>query len=1650
MAESPVPGRRDWRQPKSADATRPTGKRGWQQQSQPATAKPGATPPPAPRGPILTCLTLLLLTVLIGFLVWYFYPTGGQTIYVALVGAGYEQNLALPHNVHGMRGLRDLASADETPLFQSSDVKTLTDKKESWEDAWRAIKDARGRRSLILFLALHGSAEGEPFFYLDDPAGRSRLTFTELLASLGTLSKDTPILLILEPAQASSYWPAGMLHNDFVEQLDAAWAQVKADHANVLILCASGKDQVSWVDEGWGQTAFTHFLLERLRGHRHEHISVKQLYEHVRDDVEAWSRHNRGVTQKPILLGDEEQASKFDLTKLEGLPAARPAPPTLPDADLTKRWNETVRLRKLVPAAYSPQLWRYYLDLAVRYEQLARAGSDERQLVLCRDWLNKAADELRSQARCQMASASLGWSLPMPAVLGFPLPSDLVEVNWGGEFAQLWNAKDKKSAKAELDRIEKLTSARDTVTRTLIRGQLQRALLNKLEAEFSRSHVQTAGLKSHVHDIVHLLDGPPDRAAQTHLLQMLLQDLDPTVLPSAPLLQKALRVRRMAEEAALAPLDGPMPTYTEVVFNWVRTDVDAADALRRVGEDRLFISPQEHEQAAKDLDAAENAAKETKGDQELIGFAEIIKRARHVRDALAVRDKALADLPYFAQWSASQRDPDQGQAGKQNEELERLVADLSKQIAALVERIKGPRNIDGLQAATKEVQEAHGRLQQVLRNMCSELEAPNAQHEAWHQIDSILAVPLLVNGSADTDVARNRVTLLQRSREMADRLKADAEKKLGDIRELKENRDRGDRLARAALAPYRIIDGQPLERNHQLRKVLDDLASAIQKNTADTDPPNTEKNLTRADLLCRGMLGAEPAADQRDLASRRLRVIRVNELLLWQADRTGYDHWFADRANVHLGDTYYQTAGKAYVDAAEQMVNQTMANPKLNKLKKELAGQIARSREGFAKADRLRPDAVVERFWTGLSEQPLHWTVRKDSGKYGEPFGIASAWLEDAKGADVKELRTKSEDRVQKGRIALRGLVADKSETVTAKLTRKAGTAKEDQVTGNFVALYRGFRTAAKVDVASGEPDLIIRREVPSQKPKLAVQMEPKAVCIVLDCSTSMLETYKKDKSRFEYAMDALKTALENLPDNTELSVLRFITSAKAKNLNARNLTSYAMVRNPLEWNKERDLDDLMRRLRELKDDIHPEFSRSPIAKALVEAKLPGRGFRPGTQLPKVIVALTDGDDNQTAFEEDGLRLFEKGKEAENADYIKEYLKRHFNNKDIELQIVCFLDPEQNNKQNADEYKRAVDQFSAVEHFKPRGKFHPVADENKLLAALNKAVRPRLYLPRPVGDDVEIPGTFNDEAVGWQNVPPAQYDPYLRERPLDESLRARKGDTMLLRVTRGRGRGLRRVLVSDKLTHKRVDNGWTVGMRVNLWDPIGGDGKGRKLQQEITFERDPGKDGKIIRLERPAFLWIQTRPTEGPPPRQTIWQPIYDRTAPAYKVDVYPWAAKSSAAREAVLANTDLWWTDVPPADNEVTDWIPVQLDRPGEEKIIPVGGARVRIDAITRTQLPVPTQKNSEPKDCIMVRLSSVGDKAKHFFVEMNSPLITADEHQYFSKIGNVTAVFWPSEELKTVEFRILAVDAIRERASHVRFNQLDGKLHERLLGED
>src|SRR5207237_226673 len=83
------------------------------------------------------------------------------------------------------------------------------------------------------------------------------------------------------------------------------------------------------------------------------------------------------------------------------------------------------------------------------------------------------------------------------------------------------------------------------------------------------------------------------------------------------------------------------------------------------------------------------------------------------------------------------------------------------------------------------------------------------------------------------------------------------------------------------------------------------------------------------------------------------------------------------------------------------------------------------------------------------------------------------------------------------------------------------------------------------------------------------------AVCIVLDCSGSMVTNTYKGKSRFDWAAAALETVLPKLPDGTPLSLFAFIEPHVDQN---KPDVQYRPVRKPKAWFKGQ--------LRELMTDV--------------------------------------------------------------------------------------------------------------------------------------------------------------------------------------------------------------------------------------------------------------------------------------------------------------------------------------------------------------------------------------------------------------------------------------------------------------------------------
>src|SRR5262249_58221638 len=101
-------------------------------------------------------------------------------------------------------------------------------------------------------------------------------------------------------------------------------------------------------------------------------------------------------------------------------------------------------LRKLLPAADAPHLWREYLDRLLRYEQLLRAG-DETSAAAMKAEAERLRKKVVDAGRLHLDSVakpeSLQATLTMPAALGYGLePRESERLRQ--DLDKLWNASE--------------------------------------------------------------------------------------------------------------------------------------------------------------------------------------------------------------------------------------------------------------------------------------------------------------------------------------------------------------------------------------------------------------------------------------------------------------------------------------------------------------------------------------------------------------------------------------------------------------------------------------------------------------------------------------------------------------------------------------------------------------------------------------------------------------------------------------------------------------------------------------------------------------------------------------------------------------------------------------------------------------------------------------------------------------------------------------------------------------------------------------------------------------------------------------------------------------------------------------------------------
>jgi hypothetical protein len=1669
----------DWRQQgKKAAPTVPAqaagaGKRDWQRQ---------AVPEAGPRKPVSRGSKLFFALMLLGIL--------GSGVYLAilllrpirpaclvLIGSSYFDNLAVPANLCGWNGLVDLGKLTDQSTFSKSGKPNLAfgphplKGENAFDKEWPKFNKNFRESTVVFFIALHGDTERkEPFFYVDDERGKERLPFKHLLKFLsGPELAEKKIVLMLEPVQATSNWATGMLQNDFVKRLKELEPEIEKQR-NLLVVCACDADQKSWESLEWRQTVFQHYIIEGLQGAAdadgNERVTAWELFQYVQNKVQAWAQSNRGVEQTPILLGGgKERAETIDMAQVsqtykERAPDEAPGKAFEFTPKLEEAWRAYRELGKLAPhpSVYTPHLWRRYQDMLLRFEQIMSYDSTDARADELLGKLQALEKAIRTQAKFEQASPVVMRALPMADVLG--MAPTLEESDLGDRLKSIWNAAKDEKRTEEVASLDAWAKKQDDANRSLFRVQLYRGYLNFLinnaivrDDELIRKDGEDKSKALAILELLETKFGPP-RPAELHYLTMLLTDVSRSPTPPIDLLKQSLTVRMTAERIALAvPRQERTATYSEVVLPWIQEKLMRAEAWRRPGEDRLFASDATTwEQGRKSLDKA------------LSLYNEIQAETTIYRTALATRDKALAELPDFAHWVAAQR-------YTTSKDRESAVAGWISQVQGFAEQVRELKlaldqarpQVPQLAKLTESVKSEQDRLHLALENEAGEYAEQVDLHRNWHVRDALLSIPLLTEPQGEDGVVMRR-KLLTANRKTSLKFHAGTSDKTlaAEDRGSKAAEEGARRNRVMALATYKLfwqndlvaVEAEPTQR---IGETLGDLQSrcpkvindAVRESTREPDIKKAATNLREAEYLAHGISGAMAKFLDNDPypVTEAARRLRLHDLLLSQARRTILDHWYAEPQSTSV--TYYEPAANDYLKVAQALVEAgTEGGEDMKKLRR---AAVVSMRDVLREVG-LDIDPNASNYWTSEKEFPITWTVKAPREEYlkansGEeaknPPGIAMVWRE-------LEGPASWVDQPKPGQRDVIDLYTNESETFPRRYKLVKADVKNDdpnvRIRAGYKVLFRGQRLSSLMDIAPQPPDVIVHRFPPADEGRMSVRMDKDftygAIAICLDISGSMV--WKKGyaiegQPRIEHAIKALDQTLKQVPENTYVSLHAFITKrGKYKPETIRLVPSD-------NWRQE-NREALLRSIRELadmawKEDDEGATGPSPIASTIVEAYRNGfpeanRNFRG----PRVLLALTDGDDNFTG------ELVGNGKWPNPdqqpdayAKQVRNYVFNAIGATDVQLHFACF------NYKNDAEAQRATKQFKDLveQEMRVPGQFFVTPEPAELAKELEKALQPRLIVlqgstpPRGFKDDGMPVSLFHSER-DWERLPPGQYTVHVK-RSESREMKLDAGEMIAITLKRDPVDG-------KKVIYERELFAEVTKARTVLPEEAK-QAKGRIAAiLENNFELRTNKLRELISLEEtsrggrlqqvlPAFVWIEAKSKADEQPRLVRWYREYGSPAPTFRLIADNWPVVQA---RAAPAQVQMWWTDFPESPD-----ISRQFSRSMKKKEpdkLRLGDDTVEIEDVSIEEKEVPTDAVGKDvgkmilKQCLVVRLSHT--KGKPVLVQLASRHKGA-EHRFYQGANKYTALFWDLDNPDQDQhlFNVIFLDAMKKQDEPVNF---------------
>lgn len=1601
---------------------------------------------------------------------------------VVLIGAGYFENLNFAQQSCGWRSLEDfaeLATTSKEFSFWGGPMLELVHRPVSLqrETEWGKALDGLSQPNVVLYMSLHGAADSQGAYLLCDdadvePSAADRLRVKEVIGRLARLPEETNKLLILDAVHFSANWQLGVLQNDFARRLKQLEPTIRKV-PNLVVLCASDVEQISWDSPSWRQTVFGHYLVEGLRGGATDwsgdgRLDAWDVYHYLHRSVSRWVAANRNAHQTPLLLprGDEgrRRAERIELVPVQrGYRAADPhgLPVFSPPEELVAAWKEHQRLSQQVPApyAYTPHLWRRYEDCLIRYEQLLEAGeaSATRRLRHRLEQLRRRIDQARE---LELSTTQSG--LAMLAAAGVDASFDDDEAAGSGPWVshramqvldQLWSAQPAQRSKLW----EKVAGEHaEPADRQLLRLQLYELLL-KRAADDPAENLATC------YETLQVIDDPLHPwPAEIHCLVMLQRDLahgNPSG-QLCDLIQLALRVRSLAEQAALGARPGSHP-YSEQVRGWIAAQVDQADAIRRKGEDLLLGGSSNFGEARRSLGKAEAI------------YEEAHRLACTIGQAVEVRNRLLSRLPYYARWAACRQS---GLAVRHHadclsieaiEELCRQVHDLSAELQPPGQQPQGrPVTLRSLRVRVARLKACAGQLAQSFASMeqaareswksLSDVDSPRG----WYEAETALLVPtgdpslrmrLLV---AKHRTARRLLTETSHGERIAPRPAVAARASLGTGRKRAATGYRGDpgrmrksrtqrmlpedretlavqRAARAqgrmatAVLGKRWFDEAPCEKDESLDQILHRLeVFAVEQRWWDSlnragesigrrwqciaqaigsrlSEATKAAGSTRRDLLFSAdqlarLLDGAAELKLQDPPSYFYRRQLLGELLIWQARRTLEDHWFAEDPS---DKPYYQVLGLAYLADAENLGAETK-EVELLREKLNRPGTLT-----LATVDALE-----------LTTQPrfaVTATLKPTEGAY-VPAGMPAVWIEPGKSVEliepdeasrqVRSLDAKgNSDSVQ---YVLRSPLLQQCET------KMPDGPKVDSTEVVLCGLYRGQRIRVSVPVHLHlAADRLLGRFPEPEKASLAVRAPLElqrrfgegngAVAVVLDCTGSMGPEKGQpydDKTKFAEATHALERVLGRLPKGTTLSLWVFGQAEGKQKTVAEPEHTIRRVLDPVRWDPDdaSQLADLMSRVR------HPAlepWNESPIVHAIMAAKADlenAAGY-------KTILVLTDGIDNRFAHDP---QLNPRGQS------IPDFLTSAMAHSGIELNIIGF-------RMSDEDQAKAWKQFEVVGHLFPPGHFVPVSESQTLAAALRAGLKQHLrywvahydnrLLERMPADGLTVGDAQGNDQWLPGGVEPGFYKVRMQAgRRIEKGVGLEGGDLLLLRlVDTPHGPALCRDCYGEADFQWKpfaVKSGWRATLLQNQRVDRTG------LQMLLALEKQPSADETILEQIRPRQAWIEVEPQDSAGASMVVrWHEQTGYPAPAFSIDIPDWPTLSgtTSARQPRLR---VWWNPEQPIaaqavlqrhhDFESLAELSERTVRAGQDRV------QIRYVGIEKHLVQVAPGVHQE-RSCLAVRITHEPEAS--YWVRISGLHAAGSEHRFYTEIGHYTGLFWP-----------------------------------------